>query len=146
MIHIRVEGLDDLRRGLRSIDNKLGKELGQRNKEVGQFVVSEADRRRRRMASKFPSYGASVLKVKPSANQRRGQVTITPAAAEWGTTRHPVFGRDMPQTRFKRKVWPAPNSGGWMVYPTVVEKEKEIADLYLDAVMTLVRKVLGPDI
>lgn len=142
-MHIRVEGLDELRRGLRNIDNDLGKALGKKNRSVGAFVVSEADKKRRGLQGRFPSYGSKVMKVKPSANQRRVMVTVSPPAAEWGAINHPVFGREMSQARFRRQVWPGRNSDGWMVRPTVAEKETEIAKQYLDAVAELAYEVIG---
>lgn len=143
-VSIRVDGLDEFRKGLRQLGGKeLGKALGQRNKKLGALIVQWSDRRRSQMASRFPSYDAPVVKIKPSANQRRLLITIRPGAAEEGIKRHPVFGRWMNQDDFVRRVWPVPNRDGWVVRPTVDERGQDIADEYLSAVTDLARRTLG---
>lgn len=140
---IQVEGLDDLRKDLKTINDQLVKEMGKVNKEIGAKIIGWTESRRSQMAVRFPSYASDVVKVKPSANQRRVLVTIKPQAAERGTLRHPVFGTWQAQSGFARKVWPAPSREGWLVRPTVDERSQMIADDYLEAVAGLARKVIG---
>lgn len=138
---IRVEGLDEFRRNIRTIDKNLGKELGKRNKEVGLEIVRLSERRRQKMAARFPSYRSKYVKIKASANQRQVQVTI-PGAAEQGIKRHPVYGRWMDQTRFVRRVWPEPRREGFVVRPTVGDESEKIGELYLVQVSEFARRLL----
>ncbi len=142
-VSVSVEGLDEFRRNLRRIDRGLGKALGAKYKEIGSFVVRMSERRRSRLAGRFPSYRSDVVKVKASANQRRAQVTIRPPAAEWGAITHPVFGRDMLQSRFQRRVWAGRNQDGWLVRPTIADHDEQIALKFRQAVDALNRQVLG---
>lgn len=142
-VSVSVEGLDEFRANLRRIDRGLGKALGQKYKEIGSFVVRMSERRRGRLAARFPSFRSDVVRVKASANQRRAQVTIRPPAAEWGAINHPVFGRSMLQTRFKRRVWPGRNRDGWLVRPTISDHDEQIAVKFKQAVDDLTRRVLG---
>lgn len=140
---LRVEGMEELRKGLRNISPQLGKELGKANKEIGVEVVGWSDRRLSAMRSRYGAYAMRRLKVKGSANQRRVIVTVKPGMAERGGKRHPVFGEWMPQSAFKKRVWPEPRREGYLVRPTVAEREPEIADLYIEAVGGLARRVIG---
>lgn len=140
---IQVENLDHIRRGLRQIDSDLGRVLGQKNKAVAALVGRLAQRKKSQLAGRFPSYESRAVKISPSANQRRVQVTVRPAAAEWGATVHPVFGRFQSQASFRRKVWPGWGREGFLIRPTVTENEREIAQEYLEAVSRLARQVIG---
>lgn len=140
LAEVQVYGLDQFRRAIRRVDDGLGKALGQAHKTLGELIIARSESRRSRMASRFPSYRADVVKVKPSANQRRMQVTVRPAAAETGIRRHPVFGVWMDQTEFRRRVWPAENRSGWLIRPTINENRPQIANEYLDAVAALARR------
>lgn len=142
-VRISVEGLDEFRRGLRRIDRSLGKALGAKYKEIGTFIGRLSERRLHRMSARFPSYRAGVVKIKPSANQSRAQVTIRPAAAEWGAINHPVFGQSMNQARFKRPVWPGRNREGWVLRPTIDDHDEEIAKRFQKAVDDLSQRALG---
>ena len=117
---IVLEGMDDIRKNLRAIDNKLGKELGQVHKRLGARIIAWSQVERLTMGARFGSYKSKRLKVKPSANQRRLLITIRPFAAESGIESHPVFGRWGKQSRMKRRVWPPKKSnGGYLVAPVV---------------------------
>ena len=140
---IRVEGLDDLRKDLKTFDDQLAKEMGKVNKEIGPRIVGWSESRRSQMAVRFPSYASDVVTVKASADQRQVEIDIRPQTAERGTDRHPVFGTWADQSGFARKVWPEPNREGWLVRPTVDERSQMIADDYLEAVAKLARKVIG---
>ena len=141
-VSIRVEGFDELRQGLRNIDADLGKELGRTNRTVGAKVAAWSESSRSSMAARFPSYRSRAVTVKPSANQRRVMVSVRPAAAEYGTDRHPVFGRWQSQATFSRKVWPLSSRDGWLVAPTIARHESAIADDYLAAVGDLAARVV----
>ena len=140
---ITVEGFDDLRENLRKIDDKLGKEMGKANKEIGTKIVEWTEPRRGSMAARFGSYRSKLVKIKPSANQRRVLVNVRPAAAETGIRRHPVFGTWRDQRSFKRRVWPEPDPTGYLVRPTVSDRAPQIAGIYLDALTKLAREAIG---
>lgn len=152
---ILVEGMDQIRRDIRSIDGKLGKTVGQANRKVGQFVVDRADRRRSALSGRFPSYRSRIVRIRASANQRRVEVTVRPAAAEYGTKVHTVFGRRVPAWEMRRRVWPAWSGNQWtegsgaggevgfMVIPTIRKDGEQIVDEYLEAVASLVRSTIG---
>ena len=143
-VSILIDGLDDLRRDLRTIDDKLGKELGQVHKRLGQRIIDWSQVERLTMATRFGSYRMKRLKVKPSANQRRLLVTIRPFAAESGIEAHPVFGRWVKQSSMRRRVWPRKKStGGYLISPIVERNAQRISDEYLDAVTALARRVIG---
>ena len=141
---IVLEGMDDIRKNLRAIDNKLGKELGQVHKRLGARIIAWTQIERLTMGARFGSYKSKRLKVKPSANQRRLLITIRPFAAESGIEAHPVFGRWVKQSRMKRRVWPPKKStGGYLVAPVVERKAAQISDEYLDAVTKLIQSAIG---
>ena len=143
-VSILIDGLDDLRKDLRKIDDKLGKELGQVHKTLGAEIIRWTDTRRAAMGARFGSYRMKRLKLKPSANQRRLLITIRPFAAESGIEAHPVFGRWKKQSSMRRRVWPPKlKTGGYLVDPVVTRRAQEISDEYLDAVTALARRVIG---
>lgn len=141
MSTVYLDGLDEFRRNINSIDKGLGKELGQHNKTIGKEVVRLSERRRNQMASRFPSYRSRYVKIKASASQRQVQVTI-PGAPEQGIRRHPVYGRWMNQADFRRRVWPKERKSGWVVRPTVEEEHDLIAGLYVEVITDFARGVL----
>ena len=141
---IVLEGMDDIRKNLRAIDNKLGKELGQVHKRLGARIIAWSQVERLTMGARFGSYRMKRLKVKPSANQRRLLVTIRPFAAESGIEAHPVFGHWVKQSSMQRRVWPRKKStGGYLISPIVERNAQQISDEYLDAVTALARRVIG---
>ena len=141
---IVLEGMDDIRKNLRAIDNKLGKELGQVHKRLGARIIAWSQVERLTMGARFGSYRMKRLKVKPSANQRRLLITIRPFAAESGIEAHPVFGRWVKQSRMKQRVWPPKKStGGYLIDPIVKRNAQRISDEYLDAVTELIQSAIG---
>jgi len=145
MAEVYVDGLDDFRRGLRRIDNGLGRELGKANKDVGAKVVELSRKRVASLDGRFPSYRSKVFKLSASANQRQVIVTIRPGAAESGARRHPVFGRWQNQAEFRNRVWPQelPKGTGYIVRPTVQDDMDQIAAIYVDEITEFARKVIG---
>lgn len=142
-LDIRVEGFNDLRRRIKQVDADLDKELGREWKRIGGKVVGWSESRRHALEGRFPSYGADVVKVKPSASRKYLQVTVRPQAAERGTRRHPVFGTWMAQSTFKRRVWPDESRDGWLVRPTVDEHLDDITDDVEQTLQRLARRTIG---
>jgi hypothetical protein len=139
---IRVDGMDELRKNLRTLGGKdLGKQLGKRHKDIGLEIVRLSEKRRQKMAARYPSYRSKYVKIKASANQRQVQVTI-PGAPEQGMKRHPVYGRWLDQTSFKNRVWPEPRREGWVVRPTVGDEAETIGEMYLVEVEKFARRLL----
>lgn len=115
---IRVEGLAELRRGLKDADVALPKALSEAHKKVATLVVAGAQpkattkhgkRARSRIAASGTQTGAAIRIVGPTA-----------FGDEFGADRYHQF---KPHTR-----------DGYAVYPTIRERRAEIEDMYLDAV------------
>lgn len=147
MPQLVVEGLSDFRRRVKSVGDGMPKALGQANKRIGQLVADRSDRRRSSLRGQYRSYSTSVTKVKPKALQTGVSISVTPAAAETGARRHPVFGVWRDQSRFSRRVWPQEKRGalrgrnvdGWLIYPTVERYYDEIGEAYLEEIASLAR-------
>lgn len=143
---IQVENLDEFRKGLKQLGGRdLQKEMGKANKDVGRRIIALSEGRQRRLAGRWGSYRSRVVKVRPSASQRRLQITVRPGAAERGARRHPVFGRWMDQSSFSRRVWPREvrGEGGYLVRPTVLENIDEVGEIYIDTIGRFARRVIG---
>lgn len=145
MAEAYVDGLDKFRRGLRTIDAGLGRELGKVNKDVGRKTIKLSDRRVATMDGRFPSYRSKIFRMSASANQRQVIVTVRPGSAEDGSRRHPVFGRWQNQSEFQSRVWPKdlPRTKGYLVRPTVEEQGDVIGAIYVDQISDFARKVIG---
>jgi hypothetical protein len=145
MAEVYIDGLEQFRRGLRTIDAGLGRELGKVNKDVGREIVQLSTRRVATLDGRFPSYRSKVFRMSASANQRQVIVTIRPGAAEAGARRHPVFGRWQNQTEFRSRVWPKelPKGKGYVVRPTVEDQGDVIGAIYVDQISDFARKVIG---
>lgn len=150
---IQVEGLAELRAGIKAMDPKLAREMGKTNRKVGKFLADKAAQRKGRLAGMFPSYSSRIVKIKPSTSQKQVVVTVFPAAAEYGAKVHTVFGRRMAAGEMRRRVWPAWSGNQWqagpsgdvgyLVFPTLREEGDEVADEYGEAVGRLVRDITG---
>ena len=141
---ITLDGMEDVRKNLRRIDDKLGKALGQVHKRLGVRIIKWTMAQRAVMGVKYGSYRMDRLKLKPSANQRRLLITVRPFAAESGIEAHPVFGNWVKQSSMSRRVWPPKKSGsGYLVAPVIEAKAKLITEEYLEAVSKLARDAIG---
>lgn len=71
---IRIDGLDDFRKGLRKIDGALGKRIGQINKATGEKVASKA---RANYSNFYTARRGRVPKsIKASASQREVKISL----------------------------------------------------------------------
>lgn len=135
---LTVEGLTEWRKALRSVD--LVDAVKDVNQRAAQFVVVLAEQKKARLQARYPSYKKVTLKA--SRTQRGAQVIVGPKtvgkAGEFGAIVHPVFGRDIVQTTFRRRVWPVwsgrGKGAGLMVFPTIEENREEIIVRYGQAV------------
>jgi hypothetical protein len=137
VVKVKVEGLTEWRKAMAKAG--LADAVKDVNQSVAQFVVDHAERKRAALQGRYKSY--SKVRIKAGRTQAGSQVTVGPKsvgfAGEFGAYVHPVYGRDRQQSGFKKKVWPMWRSGadtGYLVFPTLREKEQEIADLYEAAV------------
>lgn len=142
-----VEGLSDFRRAAKAVGDGMPKAVGQANKRIGELVIDRSSTRRTGLQSRYRSYSHSVTKLKAKAVQAGVSIMVTPAAAETGARRHPVFGVWRDQSDFKKRVWPEEKKGalrgrnndGWLIYPTVEREYEEIGTAYLEEIAELAR-------
>jgi hypothetical protein len=147
MPQLVVDGLSEFRRNAKAIGDGMPKALGQANKRIGQRVGSLAERKRSALRSRYRSYSDSVTKIKPKGLQTGVSIQVSPAAAETGARRHPVFGVWRDQSKFKKQVWPnekkgafkGRNADGWLLYPTIEENFDEIGEAYIEEIAALAR-------
>lgn len=83
---VEVEGIRELTRALAKIDPALRKELGQRNKEIGERIVAKAWPKPTNVgagagARPRPSASANVLRIQAGGSWRAGAVP----QASWGS-------------------------------------------------------------
>lgn len=119
---IRIEGLDDFRKGLGKVDKELGKRLGQINKRAGEKVAADATSRYSRHYT--PRTGSAQRTIKASAAQRAAKIKIGAAkvpyvvAQEFGSNRYPQFA-------------PSTGNEGRFLYPAVRAETPKLVDEYL---------------
>lgn len=136
-----VEGLTEFRRALKDID--LDRDLGKAHKRVSQYVADESEKTRQKMTGRFGVYRHLEGKIRPSAAKTAAQIRIpspVAAGAEWGAKFHTVFGRKVPASSMKRRVFPKWDQVGYLVRPTIQEHQDEILDRYGDEIETLSRR------
>lgn len=147
MPQLVLEGLSDFRRSVKAVGDGMPKALGQANKRIGTMIGNKAEGRQSSLRSKYRSYSQSVTKIKPKGLQTGISIQVSPAAAETGARRHPVFGVWRDQSTFKRQVWPnekkgafkGRNADGWLIHPTVEQHFDEIGQAYLEEIAALAR-------
>jgi hypothetical protein len=130
---VRVEGLDELRRALKSISASAPKELNAASKEVAGFVADDA-------RSTAAGLGGVAAKVAPSI---RGSGTARGGAIALGGSSYPMAlgaefgGQGRPTTQqFK----PHKGRTGYFVYPAIRSNSERIEERYTDLLDDLMRK------
>lgn len=118
-----------------ALQGRLDPELGQINQRVGRMVENRAEARK---TGRFGAY--RIAQITHSATQQGVRMSVWPAAAEVGSTLHPVFGRFLPQAGFKRRVWPLPDRTGYLVRPEA--EDDRVADEYGDSIRKLADRTL----
>lgn len=141
-VEVQVEGLRELRRALKQVEETLPRELRATNKRVvEQVVLPEARRRgqqtRLNVAGRETRLGSrGVATIRPVASQTSAGIAMGGARApwavghEWGST-----GR-YPQFPARPTGGPSP---GFILYPVVREKQQEIVAAYTAAIEPLLR-------
>jgi hypothetical protein len=86
MYGVRVDGVRELTRAFAKIDPELRKELGRRNKDIGERIVSKAWPKPTNVgtgsgARPRPSASANVLRIQAGGSWRAGAVPV----ASWGS-------------------------------------------------------------
>ena len=126
---IRVEGLDELRAGLKAIGPEWPRKLGEINKKVAQAVVDDA-----KSKAQTPQARKAAESLKASAATTGATVTLgsgVPFAlgAEFGAKQYKQF----PEWRGNQ--WnPAAGGVGYFLHPAIRDHLADIEKAYLDAI------------
>lgn len=128
----RVDGLNDLRRELKAIDNQWPKELQKANKAIARKV---ADRSKSTASSLGSTAAKAASSIAALAGQGRAQVRL---AKKFGGEFGAAFGSN------RLKQFPPHKRGGYFIWPDVADLRDEIADEYLRMVDDLTRRAF-PD-
>lgn len=130
---VRVVGLDDLRKALRSLDKDAGKELAAEAKQVAQMVADHA-------RSRALSIGGVAAKTAPSITARGGQRS---AGVSFGGARYPFGGGaefgSMRYPQFEPWTGNGPDAG-YFVYPSIRDDAGEIEDMFTDRMNKLIAR------
>lgn len=127
---LRVQGLDQFRRELRSIQQSGGPQgielLKEANYRVASMVVSKAQSK---ASSVGPQQARAAASLKPGRQQAR-------AVVSGGSARVPFFfGAEFGALRYKQFLpWKKPGGGntGYFLYPTMKTESKNIIEMYGD--------------
>jgi hypothetical protein len=145
---IRIDGLVDLQRELRKINDQLPKELGDVNKQVADFVVRRA---KGRASTPLEHRAADTLKA--ARQQRVALVRL--GGAKYPEALGAEFGaiRDIPRNTARGTVrgwnqfreWRRNGiDAGYFLFPTIREDTPQIIDLYADLIDRLCKRAF-PD-
>ena len=129
---VAVEGLDELRRELRKLDDAgLTDQLKDANKKVADLVVARAQGR------------ASTGMERKAAGSLRSSRQAARAQVVGGSVKVPFFGgAEFGSLRYRQfKAWTGSNSqSGYFLYPAIREATDDIVELYGDEVMKISAK------
>lgn len=141
---LEINGLKDLQRELRAVNDKLPKELGNVNHEVAQYVIS---RSKGRASTPLENRAADTLSA--ARNQRVSMVRLggsrNPEAlgAEFGAG-HNVLrntSRGSMQGWNQFRPWRGSGGGaGYFLFPTIREDTPQIIEMYLDLIDRLTQR------
>lgn len=148
-----VEGLEELRAQLRSIDPKLTREITKAHAKVGKLVEAEA----RQEMSGLPIGKAeeAAQGIRARANQTSVSLALLGAnlfvrGAEFGAIIHKVFGRSVLAASMRRRVYQPwagnADDAGYALFPTLrtFTASPRFEDVYLDAITDAAAKAF-PD-
>ncbi len=130
---IRVDGLRELSRALKTMDKELGKDLQKANKSAATLVASHA-------AAAAYSLGGVAGHVAPSLKASAGRQS---ASVSGGGAAYPMFGgAEFGSIRFHQfQPWRGSDSdAGYFLYPTIRRDVDQIVELYAEALDNLLGK------
>lgn len=133
---ISVDGLPELQKALRQLDNGLEKELKQANSEVARFVASDA-------AAAAAALGGVAAKAAPSV---KASASSGYAGVALGGPSHPFaagaeFGGGRRPTTRQFQPWRgAGANAGYFLYPTIRRDAERIETEYGQAADRIIRK------
>lgn len=130
---VRVHGLNELNRTLRSMGPEFQKELKQANKSVAEFVAADA-------RSAALSVGGVAAKTAPSV---RASGTNTRAGVSIGGSKYPFAGgAEFGSVRYKQFApWRGNSSeAGYFLYPSIRQDSDRILTEYTAALDDLLRR------
>lgn len=130
---IRVDGLRELSRALKSMDKDLGKDLQKANKSAASLVADHA------RAAAY-SLGGVAAHVAPSLKASAGRMS---ASVSGGGATYPMFGgAEFGSIRYRQfETWRGSSSdAGYFLYPTIRRDVDQIVELYAEALDNLLGK------
>lgn len=130
---IRVDGLRELSRALKSMDKELGKDLQKANKSAASLVADHA------RAAAY-SLGGVAAHVAPSLKASAGRMS---ASVSGGGSAYPMFGgAEFGSIRYTQfQTWRGSSSdAGYFLYPTIRRDVDQIVELYSEALDNLLGK------
>lgn len=133
---VSIEGLPELQKALRALDNGLEKELAKANREVATFVASEAKGAASGLggvaAKAAPSVGASSSSGFAGVGLGGGAYPFA-GGAEFGGRRRPTTMQFQPWRG-------AGANAGYFLYPTIRRNAQRIEETYTENVDDLIRR------
>lgn len=144
-MQIQFSDLEDFTKEMRRVDPRLNKELQKAHKQISVEVSAKAARRVAGLHG--PRSGMAAAGVRPRAGQKHAAVALLGSnkyvrAAVMGANIHWVFGRPIPASSMRRRVWPqwigddwTPESGLYGVSPAIAEAIPNIVDTYGDRIL-----------
>jgi len=143
---VRVRGLDDFRRELRRMDRQYGKELGDINLKVAEFVIDKANQKGRRLGGVH----AHVVRNNAFRASRRQKAATVNVGGAGGKA--PTLGAEFGAKQYRQfpewlgNQWSPDGSAnvGYMLHPAIRENVDEWLDMYWDELNRLARRAF-PD-
>lgn len=135
-VGVNVEGLEELSKALKQMDNGLDKELRKAGREVAKFVTADAK-------GAAAGLGSTAAKSAPSLRASAGAAY---AGVSLGGGGYPFAlgaefgGRGRPTTQ-QFQPWRGSGEGaGYFLYPTILRDQQRIEDEYGQALDDVIRK------
>lgn len=143
---IQVEGLKELSRVLKSMDNDLAKELRGANKDAAQIAATAS---KQRALSIGGSAAKGATSIRASAAVKSASVGFGGSSAPWEVGAEFGANRDAQRSRSTgsyvgyRQFQPWRGSGGnagYFVFPSIRDNEGRIVEQYTEALDELIRR------
>jgi hypothetical protein len=142
-----IRGMDDLRRELRRASNESTRAFGLLNHGAAMIIQEAAEARGRRLGG-VHGHVVRMNSIRASKKSRAAVIRIGGTAAKHGPALGAEFGaKQYPQfPDWRGNQWQAwgTNGVGYMVHPSIREKEEEVLDHYDRGILELFADVF-PD-